>query len=70
MASVAAVNPAAHEEYLLGRFCSGSSSRKTGSELSITSIAQSRLIPRYAAPYAGLAHAWWMAGVFGRPHSA
>jgi tetratricopeptide (TPR) repeat protein len=24
-----------------------------------------RLDPQYAAPYAGLAHAWWMRGVFG-----
>jgi TolB-like protein/Tfp pilus assembly protein PilF len=65
MASVAAVNPAAHEEYLLGRFLLWKfieEDRKRAVDHFNRAI---QIDPRYAAPYAGLAHAWWMEGVLG-----
>ena len=67
MASVAAVNPAAHEEFLLGRFQLWKfieEDRKRAVDHFTRAI---QIDPSYAAPYAGLAQAWWMAGVFGRP---
>jgi tetratricopeptide (TPR) repeat protein len=65
MASVAAVNPAAHEEYLLGRFLLWKfieEDRKGAVDHFNRAI---QIDPNYAAPYAGLAHAWWMGGIFG-----
>jgi TolB-like protein/Tfp pilus assembly protein PilF len=65
MASAAAVNPAAHEEYLLGRFLLWKfieEDRKRAVDHFNRAI---QIDPRYAAPYAGLAHAWWMGGVLG-----
>ena len=65
MASAAAVNPAAHEEYLLGRFLLWKfieEDRKRAVDHFNRAI---QIDPRYAAPYAGLAHAWWRAGVLG-----
>ena len=62
MASVAAVNPAAHEEYLLGRFLLWKfieEDRKRAVDHFNRAI---QIDPSYAAPYAGLAQAWWMAG--------
>lgn len=68
LAAVQPVSPAAHEEYLLGR------------HLLWKFIEEDRLLaiehfnraigldPEYAAPYAGLAHAWWMGGVLGPLH--
>jgi TolB-like protein/Tfp pilus assembly protein PilF len=67
MTSVAAVNPAAHEEFLLGRFQLWKfieEDRKRAVDHFTRAI---QIDPSYAAPYAGLAQAWWMAGVFGRP---
>jgi TolB-like protein/Tfp pilus assembly protein PilF len=65
MASVAAVNPAAHEEFLLGRFLLWKfieEDRKRAIDHFNRAI---QIDPSYAAPYAGLAHAWWMGGVLG-----
>jgi TolB-like protein/Tfp pilus assembly protein PilF len=65
MASAAPVNPAAHEEYLLGRFLLWKfieEDRKRAVDHFNRAI---QIDPRYAAPYAGLAHAWWMGGVLG-----
>lgn len=65
MASVAAVNPAAHQEYLLGRYLLW----KFIEEDRVRAIDHfnraTQIDPGYAAPYAGLAHAWWMRGVLG-----
>jgi tetratricopeptide (TPR) repeat protein len=65
MTSVAAVNPAAHEEYLLGRYLLW----KFVAEDRVRAIEHFRraiqIDPAYAVPYAGLAHAWWMQGVWG-----
>ena len=65
LASVPAVDPRAHEEYLLGRyllwkFIEEDRARAIEHFQQAISIA-----PDYAAPYAALAHAWWMRGVFG-----
>ncbi len=59
------VSAAAYEEYLLGRFLLW----KFVEEDRVRAIAHFtraiELQPGYAAPYAALAHAWWMRGVFG-----
>jgi TolB-like protein/Tfp pilus assembly protein PilF len=65
MASAAAVDPAAHEEYLLARYLLW----KFIEEDRLRAVDHFKraieIDPDYAAPYAGLAHAWWMRGVFG-----
>jgi TolB-like protein/Tfp pilus assembly protein PilF len=65
MASAALVNPAAHDEYLLGRYLLW----KFIEEDRVRAVEHfNRAIqidPGYAAAHAGLAHAWWMRGVFG-----
>ena len=65
MASVAAVNPAAHEEYLLGRFLLWKFIEEDRTRAVDHFNRAVQIDPRYAAPYAGLAHAWWMGGVLG-----
>jgi len=65
LTSVPAVNPKAHEEYLLGRYLLWKfieEDRLRAIEHFHRAIS---LAPEYAAPYAGLAHAWWMRGVLG-----
>lgn len=65
LAALPAVNPAAREEYLLGRHLLW----KFIEEDRVRAISHFqraiRFDPQYAAPYAALAHAWWMRGVFG-----
>jgi TolB-like protein/Tfp pilus assembly protein PilF len=65
MASAPTVSPAAHEGYLTGRYLLW----KFIEEDRVRAIDHfNRAVeidPGYAAPYAGLAHAWWMRGVFG-----
>jgi TolB-like protein/Tfp pilus assembly protein PilF len=65
LAAVPAVSPAAHEEYLLGRHLLW----KIIEEDRVRAIGHFeraiRVDPQYAAPYAALARAWWMRGVFG-----
>jgi TolB-like protein/Tfp pilus assembly protein PilF len=65
LAALPSVSPAAHEEYLLGRH----QLWKLIEEDRVRAIEHFnraiRLDPQYAAPYAALAHAWWMRGVFG-----
>jgi TolB-like protein/Tfp pilus assembly protein PilF len=65
MASVAAVDPAAHEEYLLGRFLLWKFIEEDRERAVDHFNRAIQIDPRYAAPYAGLAHAWWMRGVLG-----
>lgn len=64
-AVVPAVDPAAHDEYRLGRHLLW----KFVDEDRLRAIAHftraAELAPEYAAAHAGLAHAWWMQGVFG-----
>ncbi len=65
LATVPAVSPAAHDQYLLGRHLLW----KFIEEDRVRAIDHFNraisLDPKYAAPYAALAHAWWMRGVFG-----
>jgi TolB-like protein/Tfp pilus assembly protein PilF len=65
MASAVVVNPAAHDEYLLGRYLLW----KFIEEDRVRAVEHfNRAIqidPGYAAAHAGLAHAWWIGGVFG-----
>ena len=65
MASVPTVNPRAHEEYLLGRY----QLWKGVEEDRVRAIEHFQraisIAPDYAAPYAALAHAWWMRGIVG-----
>ena len=59
------VNQSAQEEYLLGRYLLWKvtdDDRQRAIEHFQRAVS---LAPDYAAPYAGLAHAWWMRGVFG-----
>jgi TolB-like protein/Tfp pilus assembly protein PilF len=65
MASVTAVNPAAHEEYLLGRFLLWKFIEEDRLRAIDHFNRATQIDPGYAAPYAGLAHAWWMRGVLG-----
>lgn len=65
LSSVLTVNPRAHEEYLLGRYLLWKfieEDRMRAIEHFQRAIS---IAPDYAAPYAGLAHAWWMRGVLG-----
>jgi TolB-like protein/Tfp pilus assembly protein PilF len=64
-ASVAAVNPAAHEQYLLGRYLLWKFIEEDQMRAVDHFNRAVQIDPTYAAPYAGLAHAWWMRGVFG-----
>jgi TolB-like protein/Tfp pilus assembly protein PilF len=65
LSSVPTVDPRAHQEYLLGRYLLW----KFIEEDRLRAIEHFqraiRIAPDYAAPYAGLAHAWWMRGVLG-----
>ena len=65
MASVTAVNPAAHEEYLLGRYLLWKFIEEDRLRAIDHFTRATQIDPGYAAPYAGLAHAWWMRGVLG-----
>jgi TolB-like protein/tetratricopeptide (TPR) repeat protein len=59
------VNPAAYQEYLLGRHLMWKfidNDRVRAMEHFSRAI---ELAPEYGAPYAGLAHAWWSHGVMG-----
>jgi TolB-like protein/Tfp pilus assembly protein PilF len=65
LAAQPSVSPAAHDEYLLGRHLLWKfieDDRVRAIEHFQRAIG---LDPQYAAPYAALAHAWWMRGVFG-----
>jgi TolB-like protein/Tfp pilus assembly protein PilF len=65
LATVPAVSPAAHDQLLLGRHLLWKfieDDRVRAIDHFNRAIS---LDPKYAAPYAALAHAWWMRGVFG-----
>lgn len=65
MASVAAVNPAAHEQYLLGRYLLWKFIEEDRMRAVDHFNRAVQIDPTYAAAYAGLAHSWWMRGVLG-----
>ena len=65
LAATVSASPVAYEEYLLGRHLLWKfieEDRVRAIEHFNRAIA---LDPKYAAPYAALAHAWWMRGVLG-----
>jgi len=65
LAATPSASPVAYEEYLLGRHLLWKfieEDRVRAIEHFNRAIA---LDPKYAAPYAALAHAWWMRGVLG-----
>ena len=66
LASATTVNPVAHQEYLTGRYHLW---RYNEEDLKRAIDYFERAIqidPKYAAAYAGLSHAWWARGIFGR----
>jgi len=66
LASATSVNPAAHQEYLVGRYHLW---RYNEEDLKRAIDYFQRAIqidPKYAAAYAGLSQAWWARGIFGR----
>ena len=65
MGAVAAVNPAAHEEFLLGRFQLWKFIEEDRERAVDHFTRAIQIDPSYAAPYAGLAQAWWMRGILG-----
>jgi TolB-like protein/Flp pilus assembly protein TadD len=66
LASVPTVNPRAHEEYLLGRYLLWKGVEKDR-VLAIEHFDRAiSIAPDYAAPFAALAHAWWMRSAFGQ----
>ena len=63
---VRAVDQRAQEEYLLGRYLLWKVTDEDDRRRAIEHFERAiSIAPDYAAPYAGLAHAWWMRGVFG-----
>lgn len=61
-----AVNAAARDEYMLGRFVLWRLVDDADRVRAMTHFQRAiELQPDYAAPYAALAHAWWMRGAFG-----
>ena len=65
LASGQPVSAAAYEEYLLGRFLLWKFVEEDRVRATAHFTRAIELQPDYAAPYAALAHAWWMRGVFG-----
>jgi TolB-like protein/cytochrome c-type biogenesis protein CcmH/NrfG len=65
MASAATVNPAAHQEYLLGQYHLWKLTAEHLAQAVDHFERATRLDPGYAAAYAGLSHAWWWRGIWG-----
>ena len=64
---VRAVDQRAQEEYLLGRYLLWKVTDEDDRRRAIEHFERAiSIAPDYAAPYAGLAHAWWMRGVIGQ----
>jgi hypothetical protein len=61
----AVVNPAAHDEYLLGRYLLWKFIEQDRARAVEHFNRAIQIDPGYAAAHAGLAHAWWIGGVFG-----
>lgn len=65
LASAAAVDPAAYQEYLLGQYYLWRLNEEDLTRAIEHFEQATRLDGRYAAAYAGLSHAWWWRGVWG-----
>ena len=66
MASATTVNPAAHQEYLIGRYHLWRYNEEDLKRAIDYFERATQIDPKYAAAYAGLSHAWWARGIFGR----
>ena len=65
MAAAGTVNPAAHQEYLLGQYYLWKLTEGDLTRAIDYFERATRLDPGYAAAHAGLSHAWWWRGVWG-----
>jgi len=65
MASAGTVNPAAHQEYLLGQYHLWKLTEHHLGQAVDHFERATRLDPAYAPAYAGLSHAWWWRGIWG-----
>jgi len=66
LASATTVNPAAHQEYLIGRYHLWRYNEEDLKRAIDYFERATQIDPKYAAAYAGLSHAWWARGMFGR----
>ena len=65
MASAGTIDPAAHQEYLLGQYYLWKLTEEDLARAIDHFERATRLDAGYAAAYAGLSHAWWWRGVWG-----
>ena len=65
MASATSVDPAAHQEYLVGRYHLWRYNEENLKRAIAHFERATQIDPQYAAAYAGLSHAWWARGVYG-----
>ena len=65
MRSTASVNPAAHQEYLMGRYLLWKYIEEDRLRAIDHFERAIEIDPTYAPAYAGLSHAWWTRGVLG-----
>ena len=65
MASAVSVDPAAHQEYLVGRYHLWRYNEENLKRAIAHFERATQIDPKYAAAYAGLSHAWWARGVYG-----
>ena len=65
MAAAGTVNPAAHQEYLLGQYHLWKLTAEHLTQAVDHFERATQLDPGYAAAHAGLSHAWWWRGIWG-----
>jgi TolB-like protein/DNA-binding winged helix-turn-helix (wHTH) protein/Tfp pilus assembly protein PilF len=65
MASVISVDPAAHQEYVVGRYHLWRYNEENLKQAIAHFERATQIDPKFAAAYAGLSHAWWAMGVYG-----
>jgi TolB-like protein/cytochrome c-type biogenesis protein CcmH/NrfG len=65
MASAGTVNPAAHQEYMLGQYHLWKLKEEHLAQAVEHFKRATELDPGYAAAHAGLSHAWWWRGIWG-----
>src|SRR5262249_48880078 len=66
LAAATSVDPAAHQEYLVGRYHLWRYNEDNLKEAIAHFERATQFDPKYAAAYAGLSHAWWARGVWGK----
>jgi TolB-like protein/DNA-binding winged helix-turn-helix (wHTH) protein/Tfp pilus assembly protein PilF len=65
MVSALSVDPAAHQEYLVGRYHLWRYNEENLERAIAHFERATQIDPQYAAAYAGLSHAWWARAVYG-----